>query len=42
MIEHTSTLFAPWYVIPANDKRYARITALETIIKICEVHLNGV
>lgn len=39
MIRKTDTAHAPWKVIPANDKRYARITALRTIIKICEEHL---
>jgi polyphosphate kinase 2 (PPK2 family) len=31
MIAHTSTDVAPWHLIPANDKRFARITVLETI-----------
>lgn len=39
MILKTDTEHAPWIVIPANDKRYARITALKTIIKICEERL---
>lgn len=39
MIRQTDTDYAPWIVIPANDKRYARITALKTIIKICEERL---
>jgi len=39
MICKTNTEYAPWSIIPANDKRYARITALRTIIKICEEHL---
>jgi len=32
MIEKTSTEFAPWYILESNDKKYARIKALETII----------
>lgn len=32
MIEKTSTEFAPWTVLEANDKKYARIKALKTII----------
>lgn len=31
MIEHTSTPAAPWHVISAEDKRYARIEVLKTI-----------
>ena len=31
MLERTSTAEAPWLVVPANDKRYARILALGTI-----------
>ena len=41
MIQKTSTEYAPWVIIPANNKRYARITALQTIIKICEERLNN-
>lgn len=33
MISKTSTNFAPWYVIESNDKKYARIKALETVIE---------
>jgi len=33
MISKTSTTFAPWYVIESNDKKYARIKALETVIE---------
>ena len=31
MVDRTSTDAAPWHVIPANDKRYARIAGLELI-----------
>ena len=31
MFEHTDTKRAPWLVLPANDKRYARIEALSEI-----------
>lgn len=31
MIERTSTEYAPWTLIEANDKRYARIKILETL-----------
>ena len=33
MLERTSTSRAPWHVIPANDKKWARIAVLETITK---------
>ncbi|MEO4043170.1 polyphosphate kinase [Hoeflea sp. CAU 1731] len=33
MFAKTSTRTSPWTVIPANCKKYARITALETIVK---------
>jgi len=32
MIERTSTELAPWTLVPANDKRVARIVVLETIV----------
>ncbi len=32
MIKNTSTADAPWYVIPANDKSYARIAVASAII----------
>ena len=31
MVEHTSTDLAPWHLVPANDKRLARVEILETI-----------
>ncbi|MGH0030203.1 MAG: polyphosphate:AMP phosphotransferase [Myxococcota bacterium] len=31
MVERTSTHQAPWHLIPANDKRHARIQVLETL-----------
>ena len=33
MLERTDTGHAPWLVVPANDKKYARVTALEEIAK---------
>lgn len=32
MIAKTSTEFAPWYILESNDKKYARIKALEIVI----------
>lgn len=33
MIAKTSTDFAPWYILESNDKKYARIKALEIVIQ---------
>jgi polyphosphate kinase 2 (PPK2 family) len=31
MLEKTSTKDAPWYLVEANSKRYARVKVLETV-----------
>jgi AMP-polyphosphate phosphotransferase len=31
MVSRTSTTAAPWHLIPANDKRFARVTVLKTV-----------
>ncbi len=31
MVQRTSTQFAPWTLVPANDKRFARVEVLRTI-----------
>jgi len=36
MIERTSTAHAPWILVPANDKNYARLTILQTMDKAVE------
>ncbi len=33
MLAKTSTSFAPWRVVPANDKKLGRITAIEEIVE---------
>ena len=33
MMEETSTKRAPWHLIPANDKRYARIAAFQVLTR---------
>ena len=33
MFEETSTKRSPWLAIPANDKKYGRITAIDAIVK---------
>ncbi len=40
MIKKTSTDDAPWVIIPANNKKAARIKALKTIIEQCEKRLD--
>ncbi len=39
MLKKTSTTFAPWHVLESNDKKYARIKALKTVIKEIEKKL---
>jgi polyphosphate kinase 2 (PPK2 family) len=36
MFARTNAPYAPWYLIPANDKRYARVTILQTIVQTLE------
>lgn len=40
MIKKTSTTFAPWHVLESNDKKYARIKALEIVIESIERKLK--
>ncbi|WP_028505567.1 polyphosphate:AMP phosphotransferase [Ruminococcus sp. FC2018] len=40
MIEKTSTKAAPWTIIEGNDKKYARIKAMKTIIEKIEEKLE--
>ncbi|GAA6198855.1 polyphosphate kinase 2 [Aquicoccus sp. SU-CL01552] len=40
MFEKTSTDHAPWTVIPANQKKYARIAALRTILEVLSQDLD--
>ncbi|MGA7617218.1 MAG: polyphosphate:AMP phosphotransferase [Thermoanaerobaculia bacterium] len=41
MIERTSTAAAPWTIVPANDKHYARVKVLETVNKAMKRGLKG-
>ncbi len=41
MFRLTSTPFAPWILLESDDKRYARIKALETINDALELRLHG-
>ncbi|MBD5087772.1 MAG: phosphate--AMP phosphotransferase [Clostridiales bacterium] len=36
MISKTSTLYAPWVIVEANQKKYARLKILETIVEKLE------
>jgi polyphosphate kinase 2 (PPK2 family) len=40
MVEHTSTAVAPWNLIPANDKKFARIEILKTVCRALEQQLD--
>ena len=39
MVERTSTADAPWVLVPANDKRWARIHVLKTLCERIEASL---
>lgn len=36
MLQKTNTTYAPWVILESNDKKYARIKALKTVIKMIE------
>jgi polyphosphate kinase 2 (PPK2 family) len=36
MLERTETAWAPWTVVPAEDKRYARVFVMERVIEAYE------
>ena len=44
MLQKTSTVNAPWFIIESNDKKYARIKTLRIVVdaleKACEAQLN--
>jgi len=40
MFEETSTEDAPWSVIPAENKRYARVAVIETVIEAMEAGMK--
>ncbi len=40
MIEKTSTEFAPWHIIPSNDKYYARLQTIQIVIDEIEKALK--
>jgi polyphosphate kinase 2 (PPK2 family) len=40
MVERTSTTQAPWHLIPANSKRYARLRCVDLFIEALEQRLG--
>jgi polyphosphate:AMP phosphotransferase len=40
MVERSSTQLAPWHLIEANDKRYARVKVLDTVCERLEAALK--
>lgn len=40
MVERTGTEIAPWVLVPANDKRYARVMVLKTICRCIEYEFS--
>jgi polyphosphate kinase 2 (PPK2 family) len=41
MLERTDHPKAPWHVIPADDKRYARVAVVETVCEAVEAELRA-
>ncbi|MEJ2480212.1 MAG: polyphosphate:AMP phosphotransferase [Acidihalobacter sp.] len=41
MVVRTSTEYAPWHLIPANDKRFARVEVLRLAVEALEEALKG-
>ncbi|MEM6674216.1 MAG: polyphosphate:AMP phosphotransferase [Planctomycetota bacterium] len=41
MVERTSTRAAPWHIVPANDKRFARVRVLEIVCDLLENALDS-
>ena len=40
MVERTSTLGGPWHVIPANDKKYARLACIRIMTEILAARVD--
>jgi len=41
MVERTGTGLAPWVLVPANDKRYARIEVLRRVCEALEARIEA-
>lgn len=39
MLQKTNTAYAPWTVVEANNKQYARLKVIETVIRAIEIRL---
>ena len=39
MLAKTSTACAPWTIVEGNDKMFARIKVLKTVVEMLEKHL---
>ena len=39
MLAKTSTSYAPWTIVEGNDKLYARIKILKTVVEMLEKRL---
>ena len=40
MVERTSTDYAPWHLVEAESKRYARVKVVETVCERVEAALT--
>jgi len=41
MVSRTSTEFAPWYLIPGDNKRFARVEVITTVVRSLRKALGG-
>jgi polyphosphate kinase 2 (PPK2 family) len=41
MVERTSTRVAPWTLVAAEDKRWARVEVVKTVVRRIEAALDG-
>ena len=41
MLIRTSTEYAPWIVVEGNDKYYARIKVIQSVVQAIEEHIDG-
>ena len=42
MLVRTSTTYAPWIVVEGNDKHYARVKVLQTVVDALEKKIKKV
>ena len=40
MLVHTSTTYAPWIIVEGNNKYYARVKVLKTVVDAIEERLK--